>query len=185
MQGSLMDRLTNGLDRAVQLLCVVFLAVVVVSVTWQVLARYVTHASSSWTVDLAALAFVWLAMFSIALGVRQGRHMVLDIWEFFPNRRWLTVLITTVSSVLVLATIAALIWFGFEALPSAMRRKLPGLGVPFGLVSLAVPVGCILSAIFAVEAWFRTVMNRDPEADPLPSRVIFQPEGEITIKGEI
>ncbi|MGF3057095.1 TRAP transporter small permease [Microbacterium sp. YY-01] len=185
MQHSLLDRIMNGLDKAVQWLCVVFMALVVFAVSWQVLARYVTRASSSWTVDLAALAFVWLSMFAIALGVRQGRHMVLDIWEFFAHRRWLTVLITTVASLLVLLTIAALVWYGFQALPSAMRRTMPGLGVPFGLVSLAVPVGSILCAIFAVEAWVRTVMNKDLEADPLPSHIIFQPAGETVVKGEI
>jgi TRAP-type C4-dicarboxylate transport system permease small subunit len=185
MQGTLIDKIMGGLDRIVQVLCVVFLAVVLFAVTWQVLARYVTRASSSWTVDLASLAFVWLAMLAIALGVRQGRHMVLDVWEFLPNKRWLTVIVTTIASVLTLTAIVALIWFGFEALPSAMRRNLPGLGVPFGYISLAVPVGCLFSAVFAVEAWARIVFNRDPEADPLPSSVLFQPKDEITVKGEI
>ncbi|KQZ06038.1 hypothetical protein ASD19_13130 [Microbacterium sp. Root53] len=185
MNGTLIDRLMGGLDRVVQALCVVCLAVVLFAVTWQVLARYVTRASSSWTVDLAALAFVWLSMLAIALGVRQGRHMVLDIWEFLPSRRWIAILVTTVASVLVLVAIVALILYGAQALPSAMRRSLPGLGVPFGLLSLAVPVGCALAAVFAVEAWFRTVFNRDPDSDPLPSRILCQPEDELVVKGEI
>jgi TRAP-type C4-dicarboxylate transport system permease small subunit len=185
MNGRLIDRIMNGLDRVTQVLCVIALALVVVAVSWQVLARYVTRASSSWTVDLAQISFVWLTMFAIALGVRQGRHMVLDIWDFFPRKRVLGVVVTTIASVLVLVTIVALIWFGFEALPSAMRRKMPGLHIPTGWMSLAVPVGCILAAVFAVEAWFRTVMNRDPEVDPLPSHIIYQPEGDLTVKGEI
>lgn len=184
-QHRLVNRIMDGLDRVVQVLCVAFLGLVLFAVTWQVVARYVTRASSSWTVDLAALAFVWLAMLSIALGVRQGRHMALDIWEYLPKRRWIAVLTTSVASALVLATIVALAWYGFEAVPSAMRRELPGLQLPFGWVSLAVPVGAVLSAIFTIEAWARMVFAKDFDEDPLPSWVICQSKDEITVKGEV
>lgn len=175
----------NWLDRSIQVLCVIFLATVLAAVTWQVLARYVTRASSSWTVDLAALAFVWLAMLSISLGVRQGRHMVFDVWEFFKYRRWLTVTITTVASALVVLTALALTWYGIVALPSTMRRMLPGLKIPSGFISLAVPVGCALSVLFAVEAWARTVFNKNPDEDPLPSAVICEDHNSLSVKGEL
>lgn len=178
-------RTLTGLDRLVQVLCIACMAIVVVSVTWQVVSRYVTRESASWTAELAGYAFVWLAMLAIALGVRQGRHMVLDIWEYVPQRRWLRVLVTTVASALVLATLVALVWFGVEALPSAFRRTSPGTGIAFGWVALAVPVGCAVSAIFGVEAWWRMIRNPDPDRDPLPSEVLFQSGDEHVVKGEI
>ncbi len=178
--GALLQRL----DQAVQILCVLFLGVILFAVTWQVLSRYVTRASSSWTVDVAALAFVWLSMLAIALGVRHGRHMALDIWEYVPGKRVVAVTVATVASLIALVTITALAWYGFQALPSAMRRQLPGLHVSSGWVSLAVPVGACLAALFTVEAWARTVFHRG-EGDPLPSAVILQPRDEITVKGEL
>ncbi|WAC66882.1 TRAP transporter small permease [Agrococcus sp. SL85] len=181
----LVDRIMSMLDVIVQWLCVAFLALIVISVSWQVLARYVTRESSSWTTEVASLAFVWLAMLAIALGVRQGRHMVLDIWEYLPQRRWLRIAVTTVASALVLFTLAVLVLYGIEALPSALRRNMPGIDLPFGLISLAVPVGCGISALFAIEAWWRLVRNPDPEVDPLPSRVLFQSEEDTMVKGEM
>lgn len=181
----LIDRIMSTLDVIVQVLCVIFLAIVTVSVTWQVIARYVTRESSSWTTEVAALSFVWLSMLAIALGVRQGRHMVLDISEYLPKHRWLRITLSTIASALVLITLVVLVWFGTEALPSAMSRNMPGIDLPFGLISLAVPVGAALSALFAIEAWWRLVRNPDPEVDPLPSRVLFQSEEDTMVKGEV
>lgn len=179
------DRILTALDVAVQILCALCLATVTLAVAWQVLSRYVTRGASSWTTEVAAIAFVWLAMLAIALGVRQGRHMVLDLWEFVPQRRWLRIAVTTGASALVLLTLVALTYFGAEALPSAFRRMMPGLQLPFGLVALAVPVGSAIAALFAVEAWWRLVRNPDPSVDPLPSRVLFQPADQTIVKGEV
>lgn len=179
------ERIMSALDTVVQWACVLCLTLVAVSVSWQVLTRYVTRDSATWTTEVSALAFVWLSMLAIALGVRQGRHMVLDIWEYVPERRWLRIAITSIASGLVLATLIALTWFGMEALPSAMRRNMPGIDLPFGLISLAVPVGSAIAAIFAVEAWWRLIRNPDPEVDPLPSAVLFQSEEDTMVKGEI
>ncbi len=62
---------------------------------------------------------------------------------------------------------------------------MPGIDLPFGIISLAVPVGCAISALFAVEAWWKLVRNTDPEVDPLPSTVLFQSEEDVLVKGEV
>jgi len=180
-----LDRALGALDKIVQALCVLCLAVVTFAVSWQVVARYVTQSSSSWTSELGTLAFVWLAMLAIAIGVRHGRHMVLDVWEYMPPRRWLRNTVTVTSGLLILGTLLALVYFGWTGVPSAMARNMPGLGLPFGLNSLAVPVGCAIAAVFCLEAIVRQLVNRDPDIDPLPSKIIFQPSDEQTVKGEI
>lgn len=182
---ALLERMLTLLDRIVQWACVIALATITVAVSWQVITRYVTRDSATWTVEVASLAFVWLSMLAIALGVRQGRHMVLDIWDYLPQHRWLRVTVTTVASVLVLGTLIALTVFGMEALPSAMRRNLPGIDLPFGLISLAVPVGSAIAGIFAIEAWWKLVREPDPDADPLPSAVLFQSKDDTMVKGEV
>lgn len=180
-----LDRALGALDKVVQALCVLCLTVVTFAVSWQVIARYVTKSSSSWTSELATLAFVWLTMLAIAIGVRHGRHMVLDIWEYLPRKRWVRNAVSITSGLLILGTLLTLLYFGWMGVPSAMARNMPGLGLPFGLNSLAVPFGCALAAVFSLEATVRLLVNRDPDADPLPSKIIFQSPDEQTVKGEI
>ena len=138
---SWIDRILSGLDRVLQVICVVLLGIVVFAVSWQVISRYVTESSASWTVELASYAFVWLAMIAIALGVRRGRHMVLDIWEYVPYKRWLMRILETVTAVIVVAVLGALVWYGFEALPPRSDAVRPGWGCRSGGLPSPCPWG--------------------------------------------
>ena len=162
----------------------VLLGLVLFAVTWQVLARYVISVSTPWTVELASYSFVWLSMIAIALGVRRGRHMVLDIWEYVPYRRWLVITLDTIAAAVVIAVLGLLVWFGIESLAPAFRRTMPGLGLPYAYVTLAVPVGAGLALIFAIEAWWTGLHRKrgEEQADP---GVLFQPADSVIVKGEI
>lgn len=174
----------HWLDLILQILGVLLLAVVACSVTLQVFSRYIIQASIPWTAELATYSFVWLSMIAIALGVRRGRHMVLDVWEYLPYRRWLAVTIETVAAVVVVLVLVLLIWYGSAGLGAAFNRSLPGLGISYGWVTIAVPVGSGLALIFALEAWWKRIHAR-PDEDPLPAGVLFQPKDTVVIKGEI
>jgi TRAP-type C4-dicarboxylate transport system permease small subunit len=178
------DKALKGIDLVLQLIAVFLLVVVVLAVTAQVVARYVTSTSTPWTVELASFSFVWLSMIAIALGVRRGRHMVLDIWEYVPYKRWLMRILETITAIIVVAVLAALVWYGFQALPPSFRRNSPGLDISFGWVALAVPVGAVFSLIFAVEAWWK-LFHAPQGVDPLTAPVIYQPADVIIIKGEV
>jgi TRAP-type C4-dicarboxylate transport system permease small subunit len=181
---SLVDRILGGLDRILQILCVILLGAVVLAVSAQVLSRYVTSSSTPWTVELASYSFVWLSMIAIALGVRRGRHMVLDIWEYVPYKRWLMRILETITAAIIVTVLAALVWYGFEALPPSFRRNSPGLGISFGWVALAVPVGAAFSLLFAIEAWWK-LFHAPQGVDPLTAPVLYQPDDVIIIKGEV
>lgn len=172
-----LDRVLDVVDKVVQYLCVLALSLTVMSVFWQVLSRYVTSQSSPWTSDLAALSFVWLSMLAIALGVRRGRHMVLDIWEYFRYRRWLSNTVHIVSIGVVIAVLCLLAFFAIQGLGPAFSRRMPGLGISNGWMSLAVPVGALISLVFAVESLWK-LLNAGEGENPLPQRVLFQEEVE-------
>lgn len=174
----------DGLDLALQIVAVLLLGAVIISVTLQVFTRYITQTSIPWTAELASYGFVWLSMIAVALGVRRGRHMMLNVWEYAPYKKWLMRAIETTAALIVVGVLAALIWYGFQALGPSWRRESPGLGISFGWVSLAVPVGAVFSLIFAIEAWWK-LFNAPQGVDPLPTKVMYQPDDVIVIKGEL
>lgn len=174
----------HWLDLVLQILGVLLLAAVTISVTLQVFSRYITQSSIPWTAELASYSFVWLSMLAIALGVRRGRHMLLDVWDYLPYRRWLTIAIETIAAIVVVGVLAMLAYFGYQGLDAAFNRSLPGLGIPYGWVTLAVPVGSVLAMIFAIEAWWKGI-NAKPHEDPLTAGVLFQPKDTVIVKGEI
>lgn len=178
------DKGLDAFDLVLQIIGVLLLGTVALSVTLQVFSRYITQSSIPWTAELATYSFVWLSMIAIALGVRRGRHMLLDIWEYLPSRRWLAVTIETVAAAVVATVLILLAWFGSQGLGAAFARSLPGLGIAYGWVTLAVPVGSIVALIFAIEAWWKRI-NAGKDEDPLTAGVLFQPKDSVIIKGEI
>lgn len=167
------------LDTAIQVVCVALTAVIVIAVAAQVVARYVTNDSTPWLAESATYAFVWLTLLSISLGVRRGRHMSLDVWEYIPTPRWLDRLLESIVTLIVLAVLVVLVWYGLEALPAAANRTTPGIGVPFALVSAAVPVGCALSFIFQIELYVRALgADRGRGAKSPVNRTLMDDEQE-------
>lgn len=178
------DKGLDSFDLVLQILGILLLGSVAISVTLQVFSRYITQSSIPWTAELASYSFVWLSMIAIALGIRRGRHMVLDVWEYLPDRRWLAITIETVAAAVVAAVLILLAWYGSQGLGAAFNRTLPGLGIAYGWVTLAVPVGSVVALIFAIEAWWKRIHAKQGE-DPLTAKVLFQPKDSIIIKGEI
>jgi TRAP-type transport system small permease protein len=166
-----MTRLMDALEKVIEAACVVALAVVVGAVSWQVLARYVTQASTAWAPELAQIAFVWLAMLAIPLGVRRRKHLVIDVWTGVRNRTFQAAVLTAATAIIVVVSLV-LAYAGWNVLDVAMRRTLPGLGVPSGWMNAAVPVGFALCAVFALEVWWRALRAGQLTAPSATERIV-------------
>lgn len=148
-----MKRALDLLEKVLEAACVAALIVVVIAVSWQVIARYVTEASTAWAPELAQIAFVWCALLAIPVGVRRGRHMMIDVWTGIKNKT-VQAAISTFAMIVVVGVSGTLVYFGINMLPVALSRTLPGLGISAGIANIAVPVGFTLCAIFAIESWW-------------------------------
>ncbi len=142
------------------------LVLVVSVVSWQVFSRYVTSSSASWAPEVAQLAFVWTALFAIAIGVRQRRHMVMDAFTSVKSRG-VDIVLNTFAAAAIVAVSAILTWYGFDSLSVSFRRVFPALGIATGWMHLAVPVSFGACVIFAIEGWVRTVFGRSKNEGPV------------------
>lgn len=164
------------LDRVIQWVCVALALTIVVAVMWQVIARYVITGSTPWAAELATYAFVWLTMLSIPLGVRRSRHMTLDMWEYFRTRPWMNRALDALATLVVIAVLAVLTWFSVRTLGVSANRLTPGLGISFAFVNAAVPVGCAIAIVFAIEAYVKGLLAvRRGAEKPRFKRLIFAP----------
>ena len=71
----LFDKIKNVVDKTVEILCVLMLAVMTVLVTYQVITRYVFNNPSTFSETLAQYLFVWLVMFGSALVFGSKDHL--------------------------------------------------------------------------------------------------------------
>ncbi|MFC7456282.1 TRAP transporter small permease [Brachybacterium sp. GCM10030267] len=159
-----MDRIfrvgTKTLDvveRVVMIAALVALGGIVLTVFWQVVARYLISQSTAWAPELAQTAFVWTALLAIPLGVRRGRHMLVDIWRGRSVR--VQKIVSALASAVVIGICATLVLYSLEMLATSFQRDLPSLGISSGWQMLAVPVGFGLCIPFQLEVLLRQLVT--------------------------
>lgn len=158
-------KILDSVEKVVMVTAVISLGVVVLSVVWQVVARYVTEQSTAWVPELSQTAFVWTALLAVPLGVRSGRHMLVDIWR--GRSEAMQKIVFTVASLAVMAVCATLTVYGIQMLEISFQRSLPSLGISSGWQMLAVPVGFGLSFVFQLEVLVRRfIAPSTVETDP-------------------
>ena len=85
--------------------------VVIVSVAWGVLTRYVTEQPAAWSAEVATLAFAWSVFFGASACIKYRMHPTIDLLvNRFPPR--LRGLVGLLNHLLVLGFCGFMVWFG-------------------------------------------------------------------------
>lgn len=109
-----------------------------------------------WSVDLAQLLFIWLCFIGAARALRERAHLGVDLFVRFLGGRRRLLLETGMAAVFV-AFLGVLAWEGYKLTLLNIERVFGDSGLPYALVTIAVPVGSLLLALAigvnTVEAW--------------------------------
>jgi len=128
----------------------VILSIMTLSVTWQVILRYLFKLPNMWSEELARFLFVWLVMFGSALAIRYNRHMSIDfIKQKLPARFQLV--LSVLLTVLCMIFVSFVGWQGLQLLSITSHQLSGGLRIPMAYPYMAIPVGSVLMLIFFVE----------------------------------
>lgn len=138
-------------------------AVMVAAITWQVFTRLAFNRSPPWTEEVALLAFAWITMLMVAIGVRENLHVRVDpIPSGAPallrlaNERAVALLVTSIGGYLV--------WSGISYVREAGGSVSAAIRYPSELLYISMPVSGALLFLFAIERVFvrAASVRRDP-----------------------
>src|SRR5262245_6538120 len=118
-------------------------AVLIATVFYQVVGRYLFNAPPSWSEELARFLQVWIALLASALGIQQGMHLGVDyLLHTVPlrGRAFLEILV----HLLVSGFLLVLLVQGVNILQVAAVQTSPAMGINMWYAYLAVPVGAAL-----------------------------------------
>lgn len=145
------------------------LGLMAVLVVANVALRYLFGVSLSWVEELTRYMMIWTAWLGAGLAFRAGTHVAVEVFQDTlpePRRRLLRWGILMVMAVFM----AVVAWLGVRYAIFAWRQQSPVLGVPLGLVYLAVPVGALLALLHLLLAAQRIVAGEaEPAADAAPA----------------
>jgi TRAP-type transport system small permease protein len=141
---------------AVEFVMILLTVAMVVLVSYQVFQRYVLHYTPPWSEELAVYLMIWFGIIGIAAGVRRETHMSL---HYFADKMPLGVqrVCTFIKYVLVLIYMGVLTNEGINMVILTMPQKSAAMGLPVGLVYLALPVSTVLILLFTMELLIRDI----------------------------
>jgi TRAP-type transport system small permease protein len=133
-------------------LLVATVAVLIVPVTMQIIARFTPLLPAYiWTEELARFLFIWMVMLGAMIGVREGTHFEVDVWPQLPPRA--DALLRIVSQVFVLLFALVFVWWGIEFTRFGWDQLSEIAELPMWMIFIAWPVTGATWVLFVSESF--------------------------------
>jgi TRAP-type C4-dicarboxylate transport system permease small subunit len=139
------------LENALVAICTLLLCFLVGSVFFEVMIRYVIHAPSAWTEEVAQFILVWFGLLAAAVSARRGMHFAIryGVMHFNERTRWLCRQACNLTVILFLAIILkqAIAYLDIVSNQHAMATDI-NMRIPYG----GIPVGIgVIMVIYILE----------------------------------
>ena len=142
-------KVATAIERSLDALLLVALAVMVASIAYQVFGRYVLNHAPGWTEEVARFLMAWITMLGSAAVIRAEGHIAVTVLaDALPPRlrepvRWL-------RDAIIITMAGALVWYGYGFALIGGRRASPALEISMYWPFLAIPIGATLIAFLLV-----------------------------------
>jgi TRAP-type C4-dicarboxylate transport system permease small subunit len=138
--------MVETLNRRVDVLTEVLLAVMVVVVFVQVIFRFFIQLPLSWSEEVARYLFVWIIWMGAATVVKEGGHPGMDLLTRSFSPRWQRV--TEIAmNLLFSATLVTIVVTGFMLASANMSQPSPAMELPMGIPYAAIPLSAVIMLI--------------------------------------
>ena len=103
-----------------------------------------------WSVDLAQLLFVWVSFLGADMALRKRAHIGIDyLVKRLPLRA--RVILDVALAAVCLAFLGIMAVMGYRLTMLNLERLFGDSGIPYALVTISVPAGCILLALTLIQ----------------------------------
>lgn len=146
-----MRRVTALAHRLLTWLMAGTVAILIVPVTLQIVARY-THLIPAyiWTEELSRFLFIWMVMLGAMIGVRERSHFEVDVWPELGPRA--AALLRIVADLLVLAFAVVFVGWGIAFLRFGWDQLSELAELPMPWIFAAWPIAGLVWLLFLGES---------------------------------
>jgi TRAP-type C4-dicarboxylate transport system permease small subunit len=150
---SALQNIRKTLDRVLETLVVVVMAVLVFDVSWQVFTRFILKAPSTWTDELATFLLIWVSLLGAAVALKRGAHLGMDYFveRMSPGRRLYVAVFVYFCTGLFSLCVMTGGGVTLVARKLQLQETSPALGLDLGYVYLAVPISGFFLTIYSIE----------------------------------
>ena len=138
------------------------LAVALFAGLWQVVARFATETPSVWSEALVRTALIWMAFIGLAVALRAGALVSIDIAHRL-SRGLLRSVLEGISLASILLMLGVMFWFGWTMAERVKFQEMAGMEVSMAWGYAAIPLGAVFAMLGAV-AHFLDRRNEELES---------------------
>lgn len=156
-----MTTLKNILDKCLEVLVMVAVAVLVIDVLWQVFTRFVMGDPSSWTEELATFLLIWVALLGSAVALGRGAHLGIDyfVGKLDDKTRMHTELFVFAIVALFSLLVMVIGGVGLVMRTLELEQISVALKMPMGYVYLAVPISGAFLVLYSLIGFFERLTS--------------------------
>ena len=168
------------LDRSLELLVMVVVAVLVVDVLWQVFTRFILKSPSTWTEELAVFMLIWVSLLGSAVALNRGAHLGIDyfVGKLSPKKRLYTEVLVFLCISLFSVTVMVLGGIDLVFSTLNLQQLSPALGIKVGYVYLAIPISGFFLALYSIIGLVERLAQLS-KGGPIPQQQAVQVEEGI------
>lgn len=151
--------MTKGLLSRIELLVGVALLAAIVALVFIAAVMRFFGTPLIWSVDLAQLLFIWLCFLGANRALRRRVHLGVDLLiQVLDHRKRL--ILELALGLLVVAFLSVLAVEGVKLTLLNKERLFGDSGIPYALVTIAVPVGCVFLVFTVIANALEAVKRR-------------------------
>ena len=133
--------------------CAALLAIQVSVVLWGVFTRYAIGDQAGWTEELARYLLIWISLLGSAYAVANRSHIAISLLPDSLEGTHKRNLDQVIDVLILIFALGVLVIGGtyFVWLAFSLGQQAPTLGIPIGIVYLAVPLAGLLISFFQLK----------------------------------
>jgi TRAP-type C4-dicarboxylate transport system permease small subunit len=151
-----MKQLIEAYHRLLTRLMVATVAILVVPVSLQIVARYTQLIPSYiWTEEMSRFLFIWMIMLGAMIGLREGTHFEVDVWPELGRRA--NAALRIVSHLFVLVFALVFLYWGIKFVEFGWYQESELAELPMPFIFIAWPLAGATWLLFLGEIFVNNV----------------------------
>ncbi len=151
----MMNQTINMINRVVEVVLVAVFGLMVLSVTWQVISRFLLGDASSFTEELARFCLIWLTVLGAAYVVGKKGHIAMDyLYQKAGEAGKHRMMYLSYGSIILFSLVVLVIGGGnLVFITLKLGQVSSALGLPLGVVYSIVPVSGLMMIAYSIHNW--------------------------------
>jgi TRAP-type C4-dicarboxylate transport system permease small subunit len=147
-----MQNLTKWIDTILRQFLIALMALLVFTVTWQVLTRFILRDPSSFTEELARFLLIWIGLLGAAYALRTKAHLGIDILLQRSVGTQKKVVEVVVYSFVVLFSFFVMILGGYRlvSITLNLNQLSAAMGIKMGYIYTVLPISGTLMIYYSI-----------------------------------